>query len=111
MRMAGVCAARVTARRWLVTLNRSASAANDGTPPRIVTISPSSSMSSNWSVRPASSGNAIVTSRSVRLVRVTRPSATSASTRIPSHLTSCTQSAPAGTRVAGIASIGRMASS
>src|SRR3954470_8432284 len=60
---------------------------------------------------PCSSGNVTVTSFSLRDQSRSRPSRTSTSTRMPSHLTSCSHSAPAGTWVPLVASIGRMRTS
>src|SRR3954454_13914734 len=63
------------------------------------------------SANPCSSGNVTVTSFSLRDQSRSRPSRTSTSTRMPSHLTSCSHSAPAGTWVPLVASIGRMRTS
>src|SRR3954471_6439980 len=60
---------------------------------------------------PCSSGKVTVTSFSLRDQSRSRPSRTSTSTRMPSHLTSCSHSAPAGTWVPLVASIGRMRTS
>src|SRR4051795_12818471 len=60
---------------------------------------------------PCSSGKVTVTSFSLRDQSRSRPSRTSTSTRMPSHLTSCSHSAPAGTWVPLVASIGRMPTS
>src|SRR4051794_20196317 len=60
---------------------------------------------------PCSSGNVTVTSFSLRDQSRSCPSRTSTSTRMPSHLTSCSHSAPAGTWVPFVASIGRMRTS
>src|ERR1700754_4495445 len=84
---------------------RSASAAKLGAPPSSITTSPSSRTSGAISPSVASSGKLAVTSRSLRLYRRTRPSATSASSRIPSHFTSKSHSGPSG-RAPGVASMG-----
>ena len=56
MRVTGAASASIAARRASVTWKRSAIAANDGTPSRIETISPSRSMSAYSSARPAQLG-------------------------------------------------------
>src|SRR3954469_9091111 len=63
------------------------------------------------SASPCSSGKVTVTSFSLRDQSRSRPSRTSTSTRMPSHLTSCSHSAPAGTWVPLVANIGRMRTS
>src|SRR3954451_14992865 len=107
----GLTSASTDARRGLPTCIRSASAPKVGTPSRNATTSPSSSTSRPRSASPWSSGNVTVTSFSLRDHSRSRPSRTSTSTRMPSHLTSCNHSGPVGTRVALVASIGRMGTS
>ena len=72
------------------------------------TTSPSTMASQPMaSQRPRSSGNRTVASRPLVVVSVVAPSSHRTSSRIPSHFTSCTQSAPVGGASAETAFMGR----
>ncbi len=113
MYVAGSRSASRAAVAALRTCIRSWSTRKSGSPRSLSAItSPSTSRSRSPSGLRLSSGQATVTGFSLRLSsRVVPLRVVSASTRTPSHFTSCDQPGSVGTWVPVVASIGRMAPS